>query len=289
MDIKTISVAFVAIMVGAVAFGAMLPIFQDVTATEDTYTNTGLWRMGELTPGDTWARNSSNTWTYNGETVLTSENSASSVLVGDTWSIRGNGIVWASTYYANNPDVSITVGDSNVTINVKTISGIDGYGAKSDGDYIMTQYNVPSYVHGDSRIYASGTSLIDTYGFVCHIEGTINDGVTINCYAVNNTTTLSNFVVSNVSINATKDTSHVDLYRLDSITFDVSADYTSGGETTPVSGPVSYSSYVVPYQVTAERVAQGGDGFNTIVNLIPLVIGMGLLLIAVWWFVVRKF
>ena len=52
MDIKTISVAFVAIMVGAVAFGAMLPIFQDVTATEDTLTNEGFYRMEKVLSSD---------------------------------------------------------------------------------------------------------------------------------------------------------------------------------------------------------------------------------------------
>ena len=73
MDIKTISVAFVAIMVGAVAFGAMLPIFQDVTATEDTFTNEGLIRMTKLDTSSvvnaSWDHTDPYNFTVNGEKV----------------------------------------------------------------------------------------------------------------------------------------------------------------------------------------------------------------------------
>ena len=251
---------FVGLMVGLtvgvlMVSGFLWPVVADATASEKTFVNTGLWRMDELESGDTWVRTAStDSWAYNGEEVLTSQNSNSSTIVGSNWTIRGTGVFWGATYYTNNPDITLTVNEDSVTVVTKTISGIEGYGVKPNGAYLMTSYTEPVYIKGDSVIYATGSSNIGPgLGFVTHIEGNITDGVTAECWSVNNTGTLSNFIVSNVEVHAEEVAGYEDLYKLTGITFDVSATYTHDSTTETVTGTMSYSSYVVPYQVTAEK------------------------------------
>lgn len=246
---------------------AVLPLAADYSEAK-TFTNEGLWRMDTLEPGDVWVRSASgDTWTYNDELVLSSENSASSVILGDNWTVRGTGVVWSSVYYANNPDITVTVSEDTVTVQTKTYDSIEGYGLNPEGRFIMSQYDKPVYVHGDSPIYATGATTIDGLGFVVHIEGNIDDGVTVVCTTVNNTTAISDFVVTNTTIHAVKNNSYVDLYRLEGITFDVSFTQTSDSSTH--SGTASYSSYVVPYEVTASP--DNPDTFKNMVRIVPLI------------------
>lgn len=276
MEIKTIITVIIAGMLGAVVFAGLLPVFADTSSPDTTFTNEGLWRMSALEPGDTWVRTSTdNSWSYNNEVVLTSENSASNVILGNNWAVRGNGIVWSSVYYTNNPDITVTVNEDTVVVQTKTYNSLEGYGLNPDGDYIMTQYNNPVYVNGDSQIYATGATTIDGLGFVVHLEGSINDGVTVECNTVNNTSAIGDFEVSNININAVEEKAYKDLYRLEGITFDVAFIETS--DETPHSGTASYSSYVVPYEVTSEKTYHPDGPTSALLNLLPVLIAIGLI------------
>lgn len=295
MDIKSISVALVAIMVGAVAFGAMLPIFQDVTATEDTFTNDGFYRMKEIKNGDTWVKISGGTWTYNTDDVIIYSNGGYNMVLGDEWCVRGNGTARGTFVSGGAQDTTVVSANDVITITGTGISSndtpaISGYGGCSTGSYLLTDPSKSVYVKPDTPIYATGTTEISASGSgLFHIEGTIKDGFTITAYSVYSTTPYDSITTSNVVVNYSPVSGYVELYKLDSITFDIEAVKTIEGTPTTYTTSATYNSYVVPYEVTAERAIHGDSGFNTIVNLIPLVIGMGLLLIAVWWFVVRKF
>ena len=313
MDIKTISVAFVAIMVGAVAFGAMLPIFQDVTATEDTFTNDGYFRMTKITDTDddvtvTWDYTKPYIFTVNGvdNTVPTGVTSGNvfpyTLMCSDTWALRfsvtDSGATISLQLYGSGADyiwyinstsgynVTCTFESGTFSISreggaVTTQSYTTAYVIDNTGDYVLKKGNSPAYLHKDSVIYSVGRSY-GTFGGTStfmnvNVQATIEDGATISLIYPT-----SGYTVTNETIHYSKVTSSEDLYKFSNITFDV-----VDGSSNTYSAV--YGQVIVPYQVTAERTAQGGDGFNTIVDLIPLVIGMGLLLIAVWWFVVRKF
>lgn len=299
MDIKTISVAFVAIMVGAVAFGAMLPIFQDVTATEDTFTNEGYFFLDKFEDEYTfyWDSATPDTFTVNGETVTYHNNSgfAVSLVLGQNFAVRfpnGNTNVsfyGAGTYVSTNaekPTFTLTYSSGSVTAtngtDTKVINSVtEVFGLVEKGNYVMKKSTSSAYLNSgseviaDSEIYASGQTFNGSNYVWWHLQGTIDDMEYPDTF--NNTLTVTNEV-----IHGDYDTKHNDLYILDNLTFTVTT-------SNAVVYNVTASYFVVPYEVTADRTIQGGDGFNTIVNLIPLVIGMGLLLIAVWWFVVRKF
>lgn len=279
MNTKIIGIS-VAAVIGIIVLGSVLmPILDDATETERTFTNDGLWRMKEFETGDTWVMSSPGVWTLNGESVLTTDNTTSSLMIGDDWTVRGTGAVYGHTVYNASPStLTITVGESSTTINNNTVDSTEGYGVANDGDYIVTKYDTPVYVLGDSPIWATGYTSFSGVSAVIHIEGNINDGVTVSCSTINNTTALSNFEVTNIVIHADEEDKYDDLYRLEKITFTVTCDYTAGGTTTQKTGDVSYSSYVVPYEVTADRSVQFTSGQNAILAAIPVMIILAILL-----------
>lgn len=279
MNTKIIGIS-VAAVIGIIVLGSVLiPILDDATETERTFTNDSLWRMKEFETGDTWVMSSPGVWTLNGESVLTTDNTTSSLMIGDDWTVRGTGAVYGHTVYNASPStLTITVGESSTTINNNTVDSTEGYGVANDGDYIVTKYDTPVYVLGDTPIWATGYTSFNGVSAVMHIEGTVNDGVTVTCSTINNTSALSNFEVSNLQIHADKDSKYDDLYLLSGVTFTVDADYTVGGNTTHKSGDVSYSSYVVPYEITAERAVQFTDGQNALLMAIPVMIILAILL-----------
>ena len=307
MDIKTISVAFVAIMVGAVAFGAMLPIFQDVTATEDTFKNTGYFTVDKYTSDDSvivsWDHTKPGIVTV-GDTEITVNspiNKWVSLVVGDNWYFRyvhtdtqteiqmsygGVSTIGASTQ--NGKDFVLECENGTATgtsylsgevSTTQTVAYTEIYVISENGEYyIMKDSDVTATMLKDSEFVGVGQTFISGGACIIRIEGTIEDGATVTVIGSTSPATID---TDTIKINATPKNGYVDCYNLTSITFDVN---TSGGTT-----HATYSYFIVPSEVTAERAIHGDSGFNTIVNLIPLIIGMGLLLIAVWWFVVRKF
>lgn len=309
MDIKTISVAFVAIMVGAVAFGAMLPIFQDVTATEDTYDNTtnaiGYYNKLDLTGDNTvtfvWDHTKPTKVTVNdnefdlpdvssypnGVSLIVSEGLAIRYYVQSgaryfIQSIGGNTTAGAWGYGSSqgSTDVTITLDSSGWTYNnsTYTLTG-DTYIISQKGDYVMKNPNTKAYLLDDSSTGALGITVISGVWVIMGWNSNSGANITpVEYYPPDG------YTITNVVVNSSAVDSHVGLSTLDKVTFTA-----TNVEDTSVHSDVTYSYFIVPASVTAERVTHGDDGFNTIVNLIPLVIGMGLLLIAVWWFVVRKF
>lgn len=304
MDIKTISVAFVAIMVGAVAFGAMLPIFQDVTATEDTFTNTGLYHLKAIDSTSEyvlkWEYSSPNqvklddevipltqgdyplTILYTDDILVRIQWGSNCSVFGATDDIGAYSVIGASINDSNN--LTITASSGTITItngtDTKTYTASAGMIVSPNGPYVMKNTTDQAFVNGDTEFYVAGYTYralnVQYTNFVGIFKGTLDDGITPLTY------TPSTYTLDDPVFSSTDGPSgYVDLYKFTGFTIGV-----TDGENT---GTLSYSQLIVPEEVTAERAIHGDSGFNTIVNLIPLIIGMGLLLIAVWWFVVRKF
>lgn len=302
MDIKTISVALVAVMVGAVMFGALIPIFADVTATEDTFTNEGWTRM-EKYGTDTevtvfWDHTKPHQITVDGvviELPIGSGSEFSMTVVGSpefllryrsTNATIGGVSYFNSTggYHAgtnDGTDMTLTISNGSVTANNGTSPVTETYTdyvfvvSNDSGGYVMKKPTVESYLNSDSEIYGIGRSQVGASFYSIVMLGTIEDGVTVE------SPQLSPPTFSDESITYSSVKGHEDLYSFEKITLVA----TSNG----TDYPLTYNQVIVPYEITAERTIQGGDGFNTIVNLIPLIIGMGLVLLTVGWFISRKF
>lgn len=267
---KNLPILIVTLVIGIVmVVTAVIPLAADYSEAK-TFRNEGLWMMKPFETGDNWVMSEPGVWSYNGQPAITTDNSTSSVMIGDDWTVRGTGGIYGHTIYNASPTtVNVTVGESSTSVNASSVSSVEGYGVVAEGDYIVTKYDTPVYLHGGSPIWATGYTNFAGVSCVIHVEGTITDGVTVICSTINNTTALSNFEITDLKINATKNTSYVDLYKLESITFIVTCDYTVGGTTTQRSGEVSYSSYVVPYEITAEP--NNPDTFKNMVRIVPLI------------------
>lgn len=278
MEFRFIPILMSVIVGVLLATTMLIPFITDATTTEQSFTNEGLWKMKPFETGDEWVMDEPGVWTLNGDSVLTTDNSASSVMIGDDWTVRGTGGVYGHTVYSATPaSLTITVGETTTQINSVTLNSVEGYGVTNNGDYIVTKYDKPVVVHGDSTIWATGYTGFDGVSCIVHIEGTITDGVTVTCSTINNTSALSNFEITNLVINAEKMDKYVDTYELKGITFHLDCDYTTGGVTTQKGGDISYSSYVVPLQITADVAHPLDDAERTLIAVIPLLVIVGLI------------
>ena len=119
----------------------------------------------------------------------------------------------------------------------------------------------------------SGSSSIGIVGL--NVSGSIEDDVTINAWRGTGLT------FTNVVIVEEPVSSHINLYSLDKITF------TATNENDD-SLDITYSYFIVPYEVTAEKAQHLSDPMNAILNVIPIIIIVAVLLGVVAIFIIRR-
>lgn len=280
-------------LVGILVVTAFLPMIQETTRSTDTFTNEGLWRMKEIENGDEWSFTSSPFgWECNDVAQTGISSLGWNGMCGDTWLIRANGQARGPEISGN--AVTLTAVADEINITFEGVSGtlvypISGYGIDDTGDYLLSSFTTPTYVLDDSTIYATGISAVGEIGVVIHIEGTIKDGFTFNVMDNRNTSNISNVEVSDINVISEKVTGYTNLYKLTSISATISVDNTVEGVTTPQTGTVTYSSYVVPYEVTAELSVHPDSALATIINLLPLIAVIGLFMFLVAEFLYTRY
>lgn len=278
---KIIIASITAVVVLTVLAGVLVPVLDDATTTEKTFTNNSyLWRMSEIENGDIYIYDGTG-WTLNGENIDISL-SGSNAIVGGNWCIRSNGQLRGSTISGNATSLTATAGELTVALSGTAIAtytvDLPAYGADKSGDYIMTDGAGYNYVLGESVIYGTGQSAVDGVNIVVHVEGNVKDGVTFTASAIHNGTAISDVVITDETVNATAVDGYNDLYNFESCTATISFNTISGDITTAHTGTVTYNRVVVPYEVTAERTVHFTDGQNALFNTIPVFIILGLLL-----------
>ena len=281
-------------MVCSLILMAFVPVFNEVTSTTDTFDNSGFARsqMKVLEDGDSWTR-TDEVWYYEGDVVTSNKSGSYSILFTDNTVVREIANVRGTTVtYASNAVSSLDVTEEDTTLEI-TYNGSSnttafnyGFGAVPEGDYIMQGYNAGSYVLKDTVMYVTGvTSLTGANAseVLCTVSGSIKDGFTVNAVPVKNST-VTDIVIGEITVNAAPVNGYVDLYTITNIQFTVSA--TFGVDT--VSYDATYSTFVLPKEVTAEKSIHGDMAFNTVIDIIPLVAGLGLLIGGVVYFLGRR-
>lgn len=298
MEKMNVLTLVITLVVGVVLCGAMLvPVINDVTETERTFDNTayGYYQMKEFEVGDKWERDGT-TWTLNGETLTTDASDTVSIIVSNNEVVRQGGSIRGTLFGSNNLTaaevVTVDSVDKLIFNNGTTPYDYDsGYGATNDGDYILKTYTDKAYVHGDTNLWATGVTGqagTDSRGnLIVHIEGTINDGVTITVDKVNNGLS-SNIVVSDATINYETVSGYDDLYLIDTITFTITTDYTVDEVTTSITTNATYSTFVLPKEITAERSVHLTDGQNSLIGVIPIMVIVALLMAAIGVITLRR-
>lgn len=323
MDTKSIMAVIIGLMVSGLILVAFVPVFTEVTATEKTFTNEGYYTMDAVDESTSrvieWDKSTPNTITIDGEPYDMSwtDLAKSYTLIGseevilryehnlnNTAGLQMFSTTAGSTYVSFHSGtasdagtkVTVTLGSGAITfvsngtepLN-KTVSDIgqDAYVINPDNtgefSFIMKKANEPAYLLGDSTIrfigvsVSSGPSGIAIYGI-----GSIEDGMTLS--TVYNSATVSDVTYSDPVPTYTEVSGYEDLYLLDKYEFTIS--YSDNG--TPKTFNATYSYFIIPNEVTAEKSVHGDEVFNNIIDLIPLLAGVGLLMAGLYYFISRK-
>lgn len=288
MDTKNYVGLLVGLMVSALILVAMVPVFTEVSATEDTFENDGYYDMRYIETDESvtlfWNPEEPNQITVGSEIVdlpIASSSERKTIILG------GDNIIFR--YYGNPALIQITTtggsafdGDTPMTIvcnegvvtatwgdNTRTGTYTKLYIPSNDGEFTMKQSDLSAYVLGDSEIIAMGITQINGTNEVIYINGTIDDGVMFTSWN-------TELEFTDISVNAVSNSNHIDLYELSSIT-------AKCGTT-----DITYSYFLVPTEVTAEKTIHGGTAFNSIIDLLPMLAGLGLLMAGVYYFISRK-
>lgn len=298
MNTKIIGIS-IAAFIGIIVLGSVLmPILNDATAKEDTFTNEGYFYMDEIDSGTAmtvaWDYTKPTTLTVNGVDVALPDKDHMStipftVFCCDTWYLRyGYDTAYyvniyqnaASTSYSGNvsdsKSLSISVTDAGVTTvndgTAHTWSNATGnfFVISESGDYVMKKMDKDAYVLGDSPIFGYGRTYARSYYYTSELKGSVDDGITGEYYP-EATIETAGWTISDVTLNSVKDADHEDLYKISTMTYEI-----TGEGIQPYTA--TFSQYIVPAEITAERSVHFTDGQNAIFAVIPVMIILAVLL-----------
>lgn len=290
MENRTIGI-IVSIMVGVIMIGGVLvPVLNDAAADSTTFNNRtdSMFEMVEINENSNYVFE----WKYtdpthaivNGEIV--SLKSASIICNADTFLIRygsdstgyylqgvgSTGNIFVTSGGSTPKDLTITIADGTLTATATGTESVttpvsDGFAIAPSGDWVMKSPDQIAYLHGDSRIVAMGLTFMDVWNRGFYIDGTVNS-VNVTCF---NSET---FTISNIVINSSVNEKYTDLYELDKISFTAS----NGTD----SWDATYNYFIVPAEITAEKVAGSPLGeYSGLVFTIPVIVIVSLLVAAV--------
>lgn len=287
MESKNLIGMILAVTVGIICIGSvMVPVLTDATTTHTTFDNSeySFYEMKELEVGDKWVHEGTS-WTYDDVEITTGSNDSVSMVVTNDLVIRQSGQIRGATYGSNvTASAEISVADTLLINNSNSVSFTSGYGATNEGTYILKTYTDSAYVKGDTNLWATGVTSIpgttSAGNVICHVEGTINDGVTVTVSPISGGAT-SNIVVGDATINYSPVSGYDNLYLIDNVVFGITADYTVDEVTTEKSTTATYSTFVIPKEVTAEKSVHFGSAENGLILIIPVMMIIAVMMVAV--------
>lgn len=307
METKTYIGIIVGLLVSSLILVAMVPIFTEVTATENQFTNKGMFNANSIDEESNYTM----VWEYTEPTTITVNDSAIdmsgtdttyssvTVLFTNDWFVRyvvDSGLILykcgtsastpiGSATISSETNFSLTIASGSATIIIGentydyTVAD-DGVAIISEpGNYVIKKSTESAYVNGDSAIYGIGRTEralgVPATSFNAMVKATIDDGVTPLYYSPQYDWS------DEYSISSTAVASYIDLYQVTGFTFNLL-------DTDEVEHPVTYNQIFVPSEVTAEKTVHGDTAFNSVINIIPMLAGVGLLLIALGVLIYRR-
>lgn len=285
-------VAISAFVVVVVLAAVLMPVLGDAQKTEDTFTNDGYFHMTKYTAADedltlTWDYTDPGVVTVNGNdfdlstvgipiTVLASTNGGARFeYVGTNQYCQfcnSAGILTAAVSASATLTIVCSSGTMTATYStpdnpdVTRTSTYDEYYCISEtGDYVMKKTTSPAYMLNDSPIFALGVTKIGSPAITLSLQGSIDDGITVTQVSSTPTITYSTPVLDYSSVS-----DHNDLNKLTKITF------TGDNGGTVVN--ITYSYFIVPAEVTAERSVHLNGNEIAILGAIPALVIVALLI-----------
>lgn len=305
MDLRKNIMMIVSVMVAVIiALSVLVPVIQDTSASEDTFTNEGFFYARALNSDSTdileWDPANPTKLVINNvevdTTTIDSSYSNVTVAFSNDWFIRfaldttviylyeADSEVSSSTDYASvsnektfnmtclNGVATITIGDATYN---ETIQG-DGLIISPDkADYVMKKSTTKAYVVGDSVVYGSGRTDralgVQGTSFNAMFKASVDEGVIPIAYSPNTYTVTD----SSVTYTDIAGGTYVDLYELT----DYKITITDGTN----SGTITYNQIFVPTEVNAERSVHVSTIEASLLGIIPLLVVIGIVIGAVWF------
>lgn len=291
-------------LVGALVLVAFVPVIQETTSATDTFTNDGAFYV-EVEPNDTYTIEydntvANNTIIVNGTEITLDRDYTLVALENAILRLNSSGhkLDWNGngSYIVNINKLDLTIASGSIT-GTYTSTGDETEWptmtydkiyviSPTEQSLIMSDYSVPVKVKGDSELFAMGRTILNDNGvnkqFLVQIVGSIDDGVNV---IISNVSTGIDIgaVITDLSINYTPVQGYNDLYTLTSITFKAATEI--GGQTSNVT----FSAYIVPAEVTAEKEYHPDSTLSTVINLLPLIAGVGLLMFLIGEFLYTRY
>lgn len=300
MEMKIVGITVAILVSITLLAGVLMPVLDDATATTDTFTNESFYGLSAIDDNTdvtiVWKVATPQKITVNGEDVdlSTLPSSRSYTLIGSSSTMVRytyvGGVAYLETLgtqYVNNNSNATNYTQVTFTINGMTMTYLDDrstpitydytlsgdayYIVPSGGEYteVMKDASKPVYVLGDSDIHLIGSTLsnpiIGVYG-----EGSIDDGITLSTVYKANTVT-TDVTYSDVTATTTEVSGYNDLYLLEKFEFTITYN-------TDQSIDSTYTYFVVPSEVTAERSVHFTDNQNALFAVIPMLVIVAILI-----------
>lgn len=317
MDLAKITTGVILVTIAVILAGVLvIPVVQDVTATDKTFTNEGYYSMDLIDESTSrvieWDKSTPNSITIDGALFDMSwaDANKSYTLIGsgeviiryvrganNTAGLQMFSMTAGATYLSFHSGSSAETGSkATITLNAgsitfvtngssplnKTISniGTDAYviNPSDTGAYslVMKKANVPAYLKGDSVIRFIGVS------GASGPSGIALYGIGTIDDGMDLTTVYSSATVTDVSYSDpiptdTEMSDFIGLYSLDKYEFTIN--YTDNG--TPKTYDATYSYFIIPAEITAEYAHHMDATQILIIGLVPLLILVSVVMVAV--------
>lgn len=296
MDPKRIVALVVGASVMVLIFSALLvPIINDATTTEKTFTNDGYFKMTKYSSDSEiiidWdyatpenIKINDDTFTFESGTSLTFafvENAGVRIFynLSGVQMLLPIGTMAADVADSETMHIEFTNGTVTATISKEGAADIvntatytsDIFCISNDGGYVMKKSDKPAYVLNDTEFIGLGVTNITGAGAkTILVKGSIEDGATATIVTTSGTAaTLTDPVLTSASV-----AGYVDLYQLDKITF-------KGQVEGSADTNITYSYFVVPAEVTAELAVHPDSATNALLSAIPIIAMIGIVLAVV--------
>lgn len=292
-NMKILGIVLAAAVSVIVLGSVLMPVFNETTETERTLTNEGYYRMSELNTSSSividWEYQTPNQVKVNGTAI-----SLASVGVGRPVTLVGcenfivryvdnstdviiqnvaGPLMAATVDTATNMHISISNGSMSVTVadetnNYQVVGRL--FAINPNGNFSMKTADNTAYVNGDSEFILMGLTAMKIDTGVVGI-GTIDNGTTLK--ATYGTNVYPDVTFRDVVIHKENTNGYTDVYSLEKVTFIATED---GGDYN-----VTYSYFIVPYQVTGSIEGSLTDGQISLLRAIPVMIIIGILMMVV--------
>ena len=300
--------------VGVLVFASLLiPIVNEASATNATFTNEGYYSLVKI--DDTtdatiiWDASNPTVFNINGSDIDLTATGRLTILGSDKICVRYStasnthqiqvfgsyggvqGYKAANESSGDVATITIHAGVVSVAISNEAAKdfdlGNDAYLLTADtttADYVavMKITTEKAYLLKDSEIVICGISVANsrTEGIGVFAKGTMGDGITFSTFYVGSNYT-GDVTFTDITTYAEEMNGYKDLYALEKYTATINY---NGGSTSNAT----YSYFIVPAEVVAEKTVHADDSTRAIIGVIPIIVIVGLVAAIVGVVAIRR-